>query len=110
MRRMHHHTDISYHRRVKSIIERMDVGYDTEVSCTQLEERFRCILQLIEGLKPEKILDIGCRRGIIASAIQEEFNTTVFGIDIDESELLVAKERNLLTVVHNVDQARFPFK
>lgn len=88
----------------------MDVDYETEVLCTALEERLGCILQLIEGLKPEKVLDIGCRKGIISSTIREEFNATVFGIDSDEQELLLAKKRKILCIVSNLDQAKLPFR
>lgn len=104
------HADISHYRRAKSIIEGMDVDYNREVSCTALEERLGCILQLLEGLRPEKVLDIGCRRGIIASAIQEEFNTTVFGVDMDEAELLSAQRRRIPAKVHNIDLAELPFE
>ena len=104
------HLDVSHYRRAKSLIETMDVDYDAEVFCTALEERLGCILQLLEGLKPERIMDIGCRRGIISSVIQQEFNAAVYGIDIDELELLVAQQRNIVTKAHNVDQEELPFE
>lgn len=102
--------DTSYYRRAKSILGRMDVDYEAEISCTALEERLGCILQLLEGFQPGKVLDIGCRRGIIGSAVQEEFKALVYGVDMDESELVIAKQRNLRTTLHNVDQEELPFE
>jgi methionine biosynthesis protein MetW len=64
-----------------------------------------CIDRVSKG---EKFLDIGCGTGILASALRDRF-AEVYGIDIAEQPLQVAKENHVNVECVNLNSDPLPF-
>ncbi len=93
----------------------MDEQYRTQYH--ELEERhywFRgrrdAILRRVAGLpKDSRILDVGCSSGILLEKLREQGYEHLYGIDISEESIAIARERGLQNVfVMDATRMDFP--
>ena len=59
-----------------------------------------------------RILDVGCGTGMFAKEVRHRVQTELHGIDISDTSLQIAKQRNIYTTLtqHNLQDLPLPFK
>lgn len=77
---------------------------------SNLKNRLIVIKKLLRIMEGDKILDIGCSSGIIGYSIMKEHSCKIFGIDIDQEKLKVAKQRGLNVKMVNIEKENLPYK
>jgi len=61
------------------------------------------VVQLTEGKKVSKILDIGCGDGLVAEALKPRGFSNMIGLDISEKMVKLAKDKNIYKDVFQAD-------
>lgn len=90
-------TYIKYNNEYVEILKRYEKEYDP---------RLDFISKL--SFTNKKILDIGCGTGKIGSLFTK--NNKVYGVDISQKILNIAKKRKIITKQLNLDKSKLPFK
>ena len=77
-----------------------------------MPERAPRLASLIQQVKPGKIVELGCGRGMVLEALSSHFTgSTIVGVDIDESQLEKVVDKNLRNVIPikgDITQRIFP--
>jgi len=84
-------------------------GYYKELAS---EPRFGKIIEIAHKLegKPDRLLDVGCGDGAFTVLLKEAAKAEeVFGIDIAEEAVTIARERGIRAIQVDIDESPFPF-
>lgn len=57
----------------------------------------------------EKVLDVGCGLGVLGQLIKEKYNSDVFGIDLAESAIKIARKQGVAAKKSDIND-RWPYK
>jgi ubiquinone/menaquinone biosynthesis C-methylase UbiE len=74
-----------------SRVQRLIVNRSNNRKKLELVER---TLELVGAERPDRALEIGCGAGFVAEGLMRRYNTSVVGVDIDQEQLRIARERH----------------
>lgn len=74
------------------------------------EMRIAAALNFFKDLNAKKVLDVGCRDGIISKEIGKITGADIYGVDISPKILKIAKRRGIKTFLADIEEKGLPFK
>jgi 2-polyprenyl-3-methyl-5-hydroxy-6-metoxy-1,4-benzoquinol methylase len=78
-------------------------------SGSNLKNRLAIIMKLMNDPVEKRILDVGCRTGIMGQFFIKRYNCEVFGIDINDQALEIARKKGLKVNLVNVETQDLPY-